>query len=121
MRPGRFDELIYVPVPEKVARLKILGIHAAKMPLADDVDLDVLAERTQGYTGADLEDLVRRAGMLLLRNHPDAQTVPMSVFEDALDKTRASVTEKMQEQYREMKLALQREAPRKDASKIGFG
>ena len=121
MRPGRFDELIYVPVPEKEGRRKILGIHASKMPLADDVDLDSLADRTQGYSGADLEDLVRRAGFAVLRSGLEADSVPMSAFEDALLKTRASVTEKMQEQYREMKVKLQSEAPRKEAGKIGFG
>ena len=121
MRPGRFDELIYVPVPEKEGRRKILGIHAAKMPLGDDVDLDLIADKTKGYSGADLEDLVRRAGFLMLRSGSDADSVPMAMFEEALKKTRASVTDKMQQEYREMKVKLHSEAPQKDASRIGFG
>lgn len=55
LRPGRFDELVYVPVPDREGRRTILGIHTKNMPLAPDVDLDNLAERTEGYTGADLE------------------------------------------------------------------
>ncbi|HEX2185001.1 MAG TPA: CDC48 family AAA ATPase, partial [Chloroflexota bacterium] len=52
LRPGRFDEMVYIPVPDREGRRKILGIHTAGMPLADDVDLESLAERTEGYTGA---------------------------------------------------------------------
>jgi transitional endoplasmic reticulum ATPase len=63
LRLGCFDELVYVPVPDQAARLRILQIHTAKMPLATDVDLEGLASRTEGYTGADLENLVRRAGL----------------------------------------------------------
>ena len=65
LRPGRFDELIYVPVPDAAGRRHILGIHTKNMPLAEDVDLDSLAERTSRFTGADLEDLTRRAGLLV--------------------------------------------------------
>ncbi|HYG70305.1 MAG TPA: CDC48 family AAA ATPase, partial [Anaeromyxobacteraceae bacterium] len=61
LRPGRFDELVYVPVPDEAGRRTILGIQTAKMPLADDVDLDALAQRTERFSGADLENLVRKA------------------------------------------------------------
>ena len=67
LRPGRLDELIYVPVPDEAGRARILGIHTKGMPLADDVDLASLAARTERFTGADLEDLVRRAGLAALR------------------------------------------------------
>src|SRR3546814_10216090 len=60
LRPGRFDELIYVSVPDQGGRRRILAIQTQRMPLADDVDLDDLAERTDRFTGADLEDLVDR-------------------------------------------------------------
>nr|MDP8995193.1 CDC48 family AAA ATPase [Pseudomonadota bacterium] len=59
LRPGRFDELIYVGVPDTGGRRQILAIHTAQMPLAEDVDLDSLSGRTENFTGADLEDLVR--------------------------------------------------------------
>ncbi|MFX8199457.1 AAA family ATPase, partial [Acinetobacter baumannii] len=67
LRPGRFDELVYVPVPDREGRERILTIQTAKMPLAGDVDLKDLADRTERFSGADLEDLVRRAGLNALR------------------------------------------------------
>uniref|UniRef100_UPI0035940F19 AAA family ATPase n=1 Tax=Acidianus infernus TaxID=12915 RepID=UPI0035940F19 len=67
LRPGRFDRLIYVPPPDKKARLEILKVHTRNVPLADDVNLETLAEKTEGYTGADLEAVVREATMLMLR------------------------------------------------------
>jgi len=119
LRPGRFDELIYVPVPEREGRLHILHIHTSRMPLGDDVDLDHLADRTDGYTGADLEDLVRRAGLHALRGDLAADTVPMRFFESALGETRASVTEEMEREYRELAETLKSESPR-GRRRIGF-
>ena len=72
---------------EKAGRRKILSIHTAKMPLADDVDLDGFAARTERFTGADLEDLVRRAGMFALRGSLDAKEVTGSDFEMAMEET----------------------------------
>src|SRR6476660_3302557 len=92
LRPGRFDELIYVGVPDTAGRRRILAIHTRHMPLADDVDLESLAKRTDRFTGADLEDLVRRAGLTALRRGLDAAKVSMADFETALTETRASVT-----------------------------
>ncbi|HKX89499.1 MAG TPA: CDC48 family AAA ATPase, partial [Sphingopyxis sp.] len=63
LRPGRLDELIYVSVPNAEGRKRILEIQTGKMPLAKDVDLGALAERSDRFTGADLEDLTRRAGL----------------------------------------------------------
>ena len=67
LRPGRFDELVYVGTPDKAGREHILGIHTKAMPLAADVDLGVIAGKTDRFTGADLEDVVRRAGLGALR------------------------------------------------------
>ncbi|MCD6443783.1 CDC48 family AAA ATPase [Candidatus Bathyarchaeota archaeon] len=69
LRPGRFDKLLYVPPPDLEARKEILKIHTRKKPLADDVDLDNIAERTEGYTGADLEALCNTAVMLAIREY----------------------------------------------------
>jgi transitional endoplasmic reticulum ATPase len=102
LRPGRFDELIYVGVPDKPGRLHILGIHTARMPLDKDVDLAALAERTNRFTGADLEDLTRRAGLAALRGSLKAKTVTMANFETALIDTRASVTPEMEADYARM-------------------
>ena len=60
LRPGRLDELIYVSVPNAEGRKRILEIQTGKMPLADDVDLGVLAEKSDRFTGADLPDRLAR-------------------------------------------------------------
>jgi len=118
LRPGRFDELVYVPVPEREGRLQILKIHMREMPLGADVDVDSLAERTQGYTGADLEDLTRRAGLNALREDLEANRIDMRFFEDALKETRASVTPEMEREYERIAEELKRESPQ--GRKIGF-
>lgn len=119
LRPGRFDELIYVPVPGKAGRRRILSIHTSKMPLAKDVDLDDMAERTDRYSGADLEDLVRRAGLHALREYGGlVETVQMKHFEKALTDSRASVTPEMEEEYSKMESQLKQNAMRVEP--IGF-
>ena len=99
LRPGRFDELIFVGVPDTAGRRRILAIHTSAMPLAKDVDLESLAQRAERFTGADLEDLVRRAGLTALRRGLDAAKVTMADFEAALTETRPSVTEEMLADY----------------------
>jgi transitional endoplasmic reticulum ATPase len=71
LRAGRFDRMLQVPAPDKNARLEILKIHTAKNPLADDVNLERIAEKTEGYTGADLAGLVSAAVMMALEEHVD--------------------------------------------------
>jgi transitional endoplasmic reticulum ATPase len=111
LRPGRFDELVYVPVPDAKARRKILGIHTKKMPLAADVDLDDLAERTSRFTGADLEDLTRRAGLIALRESMDVAEVSAEHFATALHEVRPSVTPEVEREYEEMLRTLRQENP----------
>lgn len=118
LRPGRLDELIYVPVPDEAGRKIILDIHTKKMPLAKDVDLDDLAKRTERFTGADLEDLVRRAGMVALRRSLKSKTVDMDDFEAALKDTRASVTPEMEKEYEAIAGQIKQNAMRIDP--IGF-
>ncbi len=110
LRPGRFDELIYVSVPDRAGRARILGIQTTKMPLADDVDLDDLAARTDHYSGADLEDLVRRAGLAALRESLDTPKVTHAHFETALKDSRASVTPEMEAEYAQMASKLKQQA-----------
>ncbi|MBQ0821486.1 CDC48 family AAA ATPase [Microvirga sp. HBU67558] len=118
LRPGRFDELIYVPVPDAQGRRHILGIHTKDMPLGPDVDLDLIAERTARFTGADLEDLTRRAGLLALRESLQAEHVTMAHFEQALRETRPSVTPEMEREYEDMVRTLKQEGPQRQS--IGF-
>ncbi|MBY8824699.1 CDC48 family AAA ATPase [Sphingomonas colocasiae] len=118
LRPGRFDELIYVPVPDRSGRRRILAIHTGRMPLGKDVDLDEIAERTERFTGADLEDLVRRAGLSALRQSLDVKQVTMDHFEKAFDETRASVTPEMEQEYETIASKLKQNALKLDP--IGF-
>ena len=110
LRPGRFDELIYVSVPDEGGRARILGIHTEGMPLADDVDLGTLARRTDRFTGADLEDLVRRAGLIALRESLTSAAVTAAHFEKALNETRASVTPEIEREYEQMAARLKQDA-----------
>jgi len=119
LRPGRFDELIYVGTPDTAGRRRILAIHTKRMPLAKDVDLESLAQRTERFTGADLEDMVRRAGLTALRRGLDAKIVTMADFEAALRETRASVTEEMLNDYAEIQRTLKSDAVR-PVGGIGF-
>ncbi|MEM1884376.1 MAG: CDC48 family AAA ATPase [Candidatus Jordarchaeales archaeon] len=105
LRPGRFDYIILVPPPDKDARRKILEIYTVKrgMPLDNDVDLDELAAKTEGYSGADLENLCREAGMFAIREQgQNVEKVSRRHFEQALKKIRASITPEMVNRYREL-------------------
>ncbi|MGR6329524.1 CDC48 family AAA ATPase [Sphingomonas sp. XXL09] len=110
LRPGRFDELIYVGVPSQDGRRRILEIQTQKMPLAGDVDLDAIAARTDRFTGADLEDVVRRAGLIALRRSVNAREVYQGDFEEALGEARASVTPEMEKDYAEIAARIKQDA-----------
>jgi len=110
LRPGRFDELVYVGVPDAPGRARILSIQTGKMPLASDVSLEDIAARTERYTGADLEDLVRRAGLIALRQSLDTREVTMAHFEEALTESRATVTPEMEREYEAMSGRLKQQA-----------
>ena len=119
LRPGRFDELVYVPVPDEAGRLNILRIQTKGMPLAEDVNLEEVARRTQGHTGADLGDIVRRAGLLALRQNLETQVIGRAEFEKALGEGRASVTPEMEREYEELRNKLKQQGPT-ERRRIGF-
>jgi len=100
LRPGRFDRLVYVPPPDKAARLEILKVHTRRMPLAEDVDLERIAETTEGYTGADLAALCREAAILALREAGKPTKVEMRYFLKAMEVVKPSVTKEDLERYR---------------------
>jgi cell division protease FtsH len=84
LRPGRFDRRVVVPRPDIRGRQGILDVHTRKIPLADDVDLSVLARATPGFSGADLANLVNEAALLAARHNQ--QHVVMADFETSKDK-----------------------------------
>jgi len=85
LRPGRFDRLIEIPVPDKEARLQILKIHSRKMQLGS-VDMDAIVSMTENATGAELEAICREAGMMAVRR--EAEKVEMVDFTDAARKVK---------------------------------
>ncbi|PZN12361.1 MAG: cell division protein FtsH [Bacillota bacterium] len=84
LRPGRFDRQIVIDRPDLVAREAILRVHTRSKPLAPDVDLALLARRTPGFTGADLENLVNEAALLAARRRK--KQIDMQDLEDAIDR-----------------------------------
>ncbi len=92
LRPGRFDRQIYVPLPDVRGRLEILKIHTKEKPLADDVDLEVIARSTPGFSGADLANIVNEAALIAARkNHGK---ITMEDFEEAKDKVTMGIERK---------------------------
>jgi transitional endoplasmic reticulum ATPase len=111
LRPGRLDELVYVGTPDAAGREHILRIHTAAMPLAADVDLPRIATRTERFTGADLEDVVRRSGLIAIRKRGEATSEVIAAdFDEALADSRATVTPEMEEEYAKMKGELKKRA-----------
>jgi len=102
LRPGRFDRIVLSNVPDKKGREDIFKIHTRNMPLTKDVNIKLLAEKTEGYTGADIESLVREAAMLALRQNKDVKSVAKKNFEEAMKKCKASVAKGDVEKYKKI-------------------
>ncbi|MCX5927352.1 MAG: ATP-dependent zinc metalloprotease FtsH3 [Cyanobium sp. LacPavin_0920_WC12_MAG_63_22] len=92
MRPGRFDRQVVVDRPDYAGRLQILGVHARGKTLAKDVDLDKIARRTPGYTGADLANLLNEAAILAARRQ--LTEVAMDEVNDAIERVMAGPEKK---------------------------
>jgi cell division protease FtsH len=84
LRPGRFDRRVAVQAPDRDGRVKILQVHTRSMPLAEDVDLEVIASTTPGMVGADLANLCNEAALLAARR--DHTKVTLADFTDSLEK-----------------------------------
>jgi transitional endoplasmic reticulum ATPase len=102
LRPGRFDRIILAPVPDKKTRKRIFDVHTASMKLGKDVEIGLLAEKTEGYVGADIEAVCREAAIMALRKDIKAKNVPMEFFDEALEKVRPSTTKEIEESYKEL-------------------
>ena len=92
LRPGRFDRQIVINRPDILGREQILNVHAKNKPLDESVDLKVLAKRTPGYTGADLQNLLNEAALLAARQNK--KTISMEDLESASDKVMAGPEKK---------------------------
>ena len=92
LRPGRFDRQIVINKPDVLGREQILDVHAENKPLAEEVDLKILAKRTPGFTGADLQNLLNEAALLAARH--DKTEIQMPDLEEAIDKVMAGPEKK---------------------------
>jgi transitional endoplasmic reticulum ATPase len=116
LRAGRFDKIIYIPPPEEEGRLKILEVHTKKMPLAKDVNLQEIARKTDGYVGADLENLCREAGMMAYRENPDATEVNQDAFLKAMKSIRPSIDKNVIKFYNDLAATMGRDISEKKKS-----
>ncbi|MFB6159151.1 MAG: CDC48 family AAA ATPase [Candidatus Nanohalobium sp.] len=111
LRPGRLDRTIEVPVPDREAREEILKIHLEGKPGTEDVDIEELAGRTEGFTGSDLEAVTREASILAMRDYRERHSeeelgenldqleLTQGYLEEAVEKVGASLDEEEQEKY----------------------
>jgi transitional endoplasmic reticulum ATPase len=107
--------MIYVPIPDKAARKDIFRVHTSKMALDQDVDLDKLAEITERFTGADIAAVCVMAGLLTLRENPDARSITSEHLLRAVKDAIPSVTEEMENEYHKLARKLKQNTVR-----IGF-
>jgi transitional endoplasmic reticulum ATPase len=112
LRPGRFDRIILTPTPDIDSRKAIFLVHTSSMPLAkenegvskeDVVDIDELAELTEGFVGADIEALCREAAIAALREDMSSKIVKMSHFKSALERVFPSVTKDVEKSYEDLR------------------
>jgi len=113
LRPGRFDRIVMTTVPNKEGRVEIFKIHTKDMPLAKDVSLETLAEKTDGLVGSDIEGICREAGMLALRDNINAKEVKKKYFDEAIKKIKPSVSMEDMKQYKDMEVFLKKARPDK--------
>ncbi len=91
LRPGRFDRIISTGLPDKKTRLDILKIHTKNIPLAKDVKLDLLVDKVENFTGADIYGVCREAALAALRRDTNAKEVTLKDFDEAFKKARPSL------------------------------
>jgi transitional endoplasmic reticulum ATPase len=120
LRPGRFDKLILIPVPDEASRMKILQVHTSNMPL-EKVDLAGISKKLEGYVGADIENLCREAGLAALRKSKAAAKVTSEHFEEALASMRPSITPDVVKYYENMFKQLKTAMSKKSEDDLGTG
>jgi transitional endoplasmic reticulum ATPase len=101
LRPGRFDRIILVPVPDEKARLETFKVHTKGMPIKE-LSLESLAKKTEGYVGADIESICREAAILALRENIKSKEIESKFFDQALEKVGPSSTKEVEKAYEEL-------------------
>jgi len=116
LRPGRFDRQVLIPAPDKKSRTEIFKIHTKRMPLKG-VDLKKLVEKTDGYSGADIEAICREAGIAALRENIECKYVEPKHFTDALTRVKPSITPELLKFYEKLEEQLKTRALEKKVAK----
>jgi SpoVK/Ycf46/Vps4 family AAA+-type ATPase len=111
LRPGRFDKIIYVPPPDFNERVDILKVHMARKPLSEDMDLKKIAKRTEGFSGADLANLVKEGATNAMRRSMETKqitSITQKDFMDVLPRIKPSISITMKEEYERIKMRYER-------------
>ncbi len=110
LRPGRFDEKIYIPLPDHPARVRLLELYLGKRPLADDIDLGALASHLDGYSGADIKYICDRSALIpfmqAVAGRPTEQ-ITLTVLQQAITETPRSVTPELTRRFEEWETSRQ--------------
>lgn len=120
LRPGRFDEMILVPVPDPKTRLEIFKVHTKKMALSDDVNLGEFVRITQDYTGADIAAVCKKAGRIAMRENINAEKVSHKHFLSAIEETGPSVTPDIMSYYEKIKDDLRKKRSKQIETRPGI-
>jgi ATP-dependent 26S proteasome regulatory subunit len=111
MRPGRFDKVIYVPPPDEISREEIIKIHMKGKFISDDISTKILANRTKGFSGADLANLVREASSMGLERALETkkpEPITQKDMDEVLDEIKPSITPKMIKMYDKLRREYER-------------
>ncbi|UCE39195.1 MAG: AAA family ATPase [Thermoplasmata archaeon] len=111
LRPGRFDKIIYVPPPDYKERIDILKVHLAGKPLAENINLNTLSKRTEGFSGADMANLVKEGATNAMRRSMKTKqltTITHKDFLDILPRIKPSISLTMKEEYERIKMRYER-------------
>jgi transitional endoplasmic reticulum ATPase len=106
LRPGRFDRSVYIPLPDLKAREEIFRVHTRRMPLEESISFQRMAQKTEGYTGADIEAVCREAALAAIRVDMKPKKVSMADFEAALKVVPISISAQDLVRYEDMKKTL---------------
>ncbi len=101
LRPGRFDKIIEIPMPDEKTRISIFNVHTKRMPLDKDVNIEQLAKETEGYTGAEIENICREAGMNAIRTKKDR--ISKADFDFAIKEIKPAIPKEMEDRIKRFK------------------
>jgi len=119
LRPGRLDLLVYIKAPDEQARNETLRLVTQKMPIENDVSIEQIAKKTEGYSGADLEAVCREAALSSLRRNETIPKVLQTDFDAALASVKPSISKEVEEWYSSLYKRISSRVPRREKGFYG--